>query len=127
MHWTRRRKRRSGPTGIATYIGTWSGTSEGIIVNGTFEVTVDLDNGTVSGSISGDAVTTLSGTANESGLTLTGTIGGHTLRRRAPILLIIGVAQWNGVIPSFILSRCIHIMLSHVRMKDGWVAALATV
>lgn len=74
------KKRRSGPTGIATYIGTWSGTSEGIIVNGTFEVTVDLDNGTVSGSISGDAVTTLSGTANESGLTVTGAISGYTLR-----------------------------------------------
>ena len=66
-----------GTPETTTYSGTWSGTWDGYPVSGTCELTVDFDNGTVSGSISGDAVSTLSGSATESGITASGTVNDY--------------------------------------------------
>ncbi len=70
-------KEGEGTPKTTTYSGTWSGTWGGETVTGTCELTVDFDNGTVSGSISGDAVSTLSGSATESGVTASGTVSGY--------------------------------------------------
>lgn len=64
--------------GTETYTGTWEGTwIAGMQVEGTFELTIDYDEGTATGSFSGDAGGALSGSISEGTLDASGEASGY--------------------------------------------------
>lgn len=71
-------------TGTSVYSGTWSGSSEhDDDVEGTWEFTVDFDEGTVTGWFQGDYAGDVSGTFSDGEIEASGTAG-------------FGTAEWSG-------------------------------
>ena len=64
----------SGLTGTAEYIGNWNGTWLGDDITGTFELTVNFDAGTVSGTMNDDYPGTVSGTVSDGIMSASGTV-----------------------------------------------------